>query len=69
MKRSARCSRLGRVRNAFIREKRNIRSLILDDIKYKQFVLCGHMRRMSQRLLKKMNTIHKEEEGKESILK
>ena len=46
--RSARCSRLEKIKNNVIREKINIRHFILDYIRYKQLNLYGHVQRMDE---------------------
>ena len=48
LRRSARCSRLEKIRNNIIREKMNIKDSLLDYIRYKQLNWYGHLQRMDQ---------------------
>jgi hypothetical protein len=48
LKRSARCSRLEKMRNNVIREKMNIKNSVLDYIRYKQLNSYDHVQRMDQ---------------------
>ena len=48
MRRSAKCSRLEKIRNNVIREKMNIKNSVLDYKRYKQLNLYGHVQRMDE---------------------
>ena len=49
LRRSARYSGLGKIRNNVIREKNNTRSYILDYVRYKQLNWYGHVQRMGKK--------------------
>ena len=55
LRRSARCSRLEKIRNDVIRKKKNIKNCLLDYIRYKQMNWYGHVQRKNvERLLQKI---------------
>ena len=45
LRRSARCSRLGKIRNNVIREKMDIKNSIIDYIRYKPLNWYGHVQK------------------------
>ena len=48
LRRSARCSRLEKIRNNVIREKMSIKNSVLNCIRYKELNWYGHVQRMDQ---------------------
>ena len=51
LRRSARSSRLQKIRNIVIREKMNINDLVLDFMRYKQLNWYGHVQTMNEERL------------------
>ena len=52
-RRSAQISRQGKIRNTIIKQKINVVSFLLDDIKTKQLQWYGHIQRMEEAILPK----------------
>jgi len=46
LRRSARCSRIEKIRNNVIREKQNMKNSVLDYVRYKQLNWYDHEQRM-----------------------